>query len=110
MTIDWMDRRLSERRLMATALRTIAEILDAPADCSVSSRLSLEAIIERVRQMREAEVRLASVLESLAAIADEMDKLAAPRPDDWDLKGYALAVRGVLIAGAKQEAGNDEQR
>ena len=93
----YLDLREKAER-MATALHRIGEVTLVPGNWGVTDWPSLNGMVSAVRQMHEAEVRLASVLESLNAIAGEMDKLAASRSDDWDVKGYALALRGTLMA------------
>lgn len=103
--LGYLDLR-KKAEMMATALHRIGEVALVPGNWSVSDWPSLNGMVAAVRQMHEAEVRLASVLKSLTAIVDEMDKLAASRPDDWDVKGYALACRGALMAGTKQEPNN----
>lgn len=60
--------------------------------------------VEAVGRLEVTERRYAEVMSSLTAILQGMEELAAKRPDDWDVKGYALAIAGVL-----KEAG-DEMR
>jgi len=82
------SRAESER--MAETLFRIGEITLAPGNWRTKDQVALNGMVSAVRDMDEA-------LNIVAEIAAAMLRLSKNRKTDWDLHGYALALRGTIM-------------
>ena len=76
--------------LMAETLFRIGEITLAPGNWRTKDQVALNGMVSAVRDMDEA-------LNIVAEIAAAMLRLSKNRKTDWDLHGYALALRGTIM-------------
>jgi hypothetical protein len=75
---------------MAETLFRIGEITLAPGNWRTKDQVALNGMVSAVRDMDEA-------LNIVAEIAAAMLRLSKNRKTDWDLHGYALALRGTIM-------------
>jgi hypothetical protein len=80
----------NESERMAETLFRIGEITLAPGNWRTKDQVALNGMVSAVRDMDEA-------LNIVAEIAAAMLRLSKNRKTDWDLHGYALALRGTIM-------------
>jgi len=86
-----------EADMMSTALYLIGEETLVPGNWTVTDWPSLNGMVSAIRHMNVTESRHALTVASLARLSEEVTKIAESRKDDWDFRGYALALMGVLM-------------
>jgi len=97
----WLQK---SAEMMGAALHRIGDETLVPGNWSVLDQTSLNGMVSAVRHMSATESRHALVVASLEKLSEAVTKIAESRKDDWDFRGYALALMGVLMeARGKQE-------
>lgn len=79
-----------EATRMAETLHQIGEVTLAPGNWRVKDQVALNGMVAAVRSMDEA-------LNIVAEIAKQIDRIADARKTDWDMRGFALALRGTIM-------------